>query len=57
MIRVFDEARSVDFYRRALGLEVIDRLAFVACSSNPSRIVSSESDSDVVSDNSDSESE
>ena len=28
MIRVFDEARSVDFYRRALGLEVIDRLPF-----------------------------
>jgi len=28
MIRVLDEARSVDFYRRALGLEVIDRLAF-----------------------------
>ena len=28
MIRVLDEARSVDFYRRALGLEVVDRLAF-----------------------------
>ena len=28
MIRVLDEARSVDFYRRALGLEVADRLAF-----------------------------
>ena len=28
MIRVLEEARSVDFYRRALGLEVIDRLAF-----------------------------
>ena|SRR6478609_4272608 len=28
MIRVLDEARSVDFYRRALGLEVFDRLAF-----------------------------
>ena len=28
MIRVLEEARSVEFYRRALGLEVIDRLAF-----------------------------
>ena len=28
MIRVLNEARSVDFYRRALGLEVADRLAF-----------------------------
>jgi lactoylglutathione lyase len=28
MIRVLDEARSVDFYRRAFGLEVVDRLAF-----------------------------
>ncbi|TCZ56284.1 VOC family protein [Roseicella aquatilis] len=28
MIRVLQEARSVDFYRRALGLEVIDRLPF-----------------------------
>lgn len=28
MIRVLDEARSVDFYRRALGLEVVDRLPF-----------------------------
>lgn len=28
MIRVLDEARSVDFYRRALGLEVADRFAF-----------------------------
>jgi len=28
MIRVLDEARSVDFYRRAFGLEVADRLAF-----------------------------
>jgi lactoylglutathione lyase len=28
MIRVLDEARSVTFYQRALGLEVIDRLAF-----------------------------
>ena len=28
MVRVLDEARSVDFYRRALGLEVVDRLAF-----------------------------
>jgi lactoylglutathione lyase len=27
MIRVLEEARSVDFYRRALGLEVADRLA------------------------------
>jgi lactoylglutathione lyase len=28
MIRVIDEARSVDFYRRAFGLEVVDRLPF-----------------------------
>ena len=28
MIRVFDEARSVDFYRRAFGLGVADRFAF-----------------------------
>lgn len=28
MIRVLDEARSVAFYRTALGLEVVDRLAF-----------------------------
>ena len=28
MIRVLDEARSVDFYRRAFGLEVVDRFAF-----------------------------
>jgi lactoylglutathione lyase len=28
MIRVFDEARSVAFYRDAFGLEVADRLAF-----------------------------
>jgi lactoylglutathione lyase len=28
MIRVLEEARSVSFYQRALGLEVIDRLAF-----------------------------
>lgn len=28
MIRVFDEARSVDFYKRAFGLEVADRLDF-----------------------------
>ena len=28
MVRVLDEARSVDFYRRALGLEVVDRFAF-----------------------------
>jgi lactoylglutathione lyase len=28
MIRVFDEARSVDFYRRAFGLEIADRFAF-----------------------------
>ena len=26
MIRVIDEARSVDFYRRAFGLEIVDRL-------------------------------
>lgn len=28
MIRVMDEARSVDFYNRAFGLEVADRLDF-----------------------------
>jgi len=28
MIRVLDEARSVEFYRKALELEVADRLAF-----------------------------
>lgn len=28
MIRVLDEARSVDFYKRAFGLEVADRLDF-----------------------------
>lgn len=28
MIRVVDEERSVDFYRRAFGLEIVDRLAF-----------------------------
>jgi lactoylglutathione lyase len=28
MIRVVDEARSVDFYRRAFGLEVADRFTF-----------------------------
>jgi lactoylglutathione lyase len=28
MIRVFDEARSVTFYRTAFGLEVADRFAF-----------------------------
>jgi lactoylglutathione lyase len=28
MIRVFDEARSVDFYDRAFGLKVADRLDF-----------------------------
>lgn len=28
MIRVLDEARSVDFYRRAFGLEVVQRLDF-----------------------------
>lgn len=28
MIRVLDEARSVAFYREALGLEVAERLAF-----------------------------
>ncbi len=28
MIRVLDEDRSVDFYRRAFGLEVVDRLDF-----------------------------
>ncbi len=28
MIRVLDEARSVDFYRRAFGLEIATRLAF-----------------------------
>jgi len=28
MIRVADEARSVDFYARAFGLEIADRFAF-----------------------------
>jgi lactoylglutathione lyase len=28
MIRVLEEARSVDFYRRAFGLQVADRYAF-----------------------------
>jgi lactoylglutathione lyase len=28
MIRVLDEARSVDFYRKALGLEIADRYGF-----------------------------
>jgi lactoylglutathione lyase len=28
MIRVLDESRSVDFYRRAFGLEIADRLDF-----------------------------
>lgn len=28
MIRVLDEARSIDFYRKALGLKVADRLDF-----------------------------
>jgi lactoylglutathione lyase len=28
MIRVLEEARSVEFYRKSLGLEVADRLAF-----------------------------
>lgn len=28
MIRVLDESRSLDFYRRALGLDVAERLAF-----------------------------
>jgi lactoylglutathione lyase len=28
MVRVLDEARSVDFYRRAFGLEISDRLDF-----------------------------
>ncbi len=28
MVRVLDETRSVDFYRRAFGLEVSDRLDF-----------------------------
>ncbi|MBV8915161.1 MAG: VOC family protein [Acetobacteraceae bacterium] len=28
MIRVVDEARSVDFYRRAMGLEIVDRIPF-----------------------------
>jgi lactoylglutathione lyase len=30
MIRVVDEARSVDFYRRAFGMRVADRFAFEA---------------------------
>jgi lactoylglutathione lyase len=28
MIRVLDEARTVDFYARAFGLKVVDRIAF-----------------------------
>jgi lactoylglutathione lyase len=28
MIRVLDEARSVEFYRRALGMRIADRFAF-----------------------------
>ena len=28
MIRVLDEARSLDFYHKAFGLEVADRIAF-----------------------------
>ena len=28
MIRVFDEAKSLDFYARAFGLEIADRLKF-----------------------------
>ncbi len=28
MIRVLDEARSVDFYKKAFGLEVADRIEF-----------------------------
>jgi lactoylglutathione lyase len=28
MIRVLDEARAIDFYRRAFGLEVADRFVF-----------------------------
>jgi lactoylglutathione lyase len=28
MIRVLDEARSVEFYRKAFGLEIADRLEF-----------------------------
>jgi lactoylglutathione lyase len=28
MVRVFDEAKAVDFYKRAFGLEIADRLKF-----------------------------
>jgi lactoylglutathione lyase len=28
MIRVLDEARAVDFYRRAFGMAIVDRFAF-----------------------------
>ena len=28
MIRVFDETKSLDFYKRAFGLDVVDRLKF-----------------------------
>lgn len=28
MIRVFDEAKSLDFYKRAFGLEIADNLSF-----------------------------
>ena len=34
MIRVRDEARSLDFYRRAFGLEVAERLAYAAYTLN-----------------------
>src|SRR5690554_982257 len=28
MIRVIDETRSLDFYRRAFGLQIVDRIEF-----------------------------
>ena len=28
MLRIFDEARSTDFYRHAFGLEIVDRFPF-----------------------------
>jgi len=28
MLRVLDEARAIDFYRRAFGLEIVDRFPF-----------------------------
>ena len=40
MIRVLDEARSVDFYKRAFGLEVADRC--LGASAHPSHALQGE---------------